>query len=83
MFSSEPSVVIAKVDSTENDTPYKVQGFPTLVFFPAGAKTTPIPYSGERTEEAMAEFVRKNGNTLKASSTKTKAAGSNKGHDEL
>jgi len=82
MFASEPSVIIAKVDSTENDTPFKVQGFPTLVFFPAGAKAAPITYSGERTEEAMAEFVRKNGNTLKQQSTKTKAAGT-KGHDEL
>jgi len=76
MFGKEPSVVIAKVDATANDTPTKVQGFPTLVFFPAGAKKNPITYSGERTEEALAEFVRKNGNTLtgKTTSTSSKAA---------
>jgi hypothetical protein len=53
MFAKTPSVVIAKVDSTENDTPAKIQGFPTLLFYPAGAKQNPITFNGDRTEDGM------------------------------
>jgi len=82
MFSDEPSVIIAKVDSTENDTPTKVQGFPTLIFYPAGAKKAPLTYSGDRTEEAMAEFIRKNGNTLKAGGAAAASTKSHHSHDD-
>jgi len=37
-FSGDSNIVIAKVDATENDTPAKVEGFPTLIFYPAGDK---------------------------------------------
>jgi protein disulfide-isomerase A1 len=76
MFVSEPTIVIAKCDSTENDTPAAVKGFPTLIFYPAGNKSKPITYSGERTEEAMAKFIRENASTLKGGATGS-------GHDEL
>ena len=45
-FAEDSNVVIAKVDATENDTPAKVEGFPTLIFYPAGAKANPITYDG-------------------------------------
>jgi len=54
-------VVIAKVDATANDVPDEIQGFPTIKLFPAGSKGTPIDYSGDRTIEDLATFVRDNG----------------------
>lgn len=55
------NLVIAKIDAAENDTPnsgVEIQGFPTLYFYPAGAKNAPIAYEGERTAEAMIDFVK-------------------------
>jgi protein disulfide-isomerase A1 len=54
-------VYIAKVDATNNDVPDEIQGFPTIKLFPAGAKDKPIDYSGSRTIEDLANFVRENG----------------------
>ena len=79
MFADTPSVVIAKVDATENDTPVDIRGFPTLMFYPANDKANPLTYEGDRTEQAMAAFVRENAATLKGAA----AAGAKKGHDEL
>jgi len=76
MFQDETSIVIASVDATENDTPFKVQGFPTLVFYPAGGKQSPITYEGDRTPAAMADFLRSN---AKASLTGT----DQHSHDDL
>ena len=70
MFADNDNVVIAKVDATENDTPAKVQGFPTLILYPAGRKDQPLPYEGDRTPDAMADFIRSHGGTFS-------------GHDEL
>jgi len=65
-FKESPSVVIAKVDATENDTPADIKGFPTLIFYPAGAKDEPVTYDGDRTVEAMAAFIREHATTLQA-----------------
>lgn len=54
-------VVISKVDATANDVPEEIQGFPTIKLFPAGKKDEPIDYSGPRTVEDLAAFVRDNG----------------------
>lgn len=54
-------MVIAKVDATANDVPEEIQGFPTIKLFPAGAKSSPIDYSGSRTIEDLALFVKENG----------------------
>ena len=70
MFADNDKVVIAKVDATENDTPAKVQGFPTLILYPAGRKDQPMPYDGDRTPAAMADFIKTHGGTFS-------------GHDEL
>jgi len=63
-FKSNPNVIIAKIDATANDTPTDVQGFPTIIFWPANNKKNPITYEGERTETALAAFVRENGSTF-------------------
>ncbi|KAF3892516.1 Protein disulfide-isomerase domain-containing protein, variant 2 [Trichophyton interdigitale] len=54
-------VTIAKVDATANDIPDEIQGFPTIKLFPAGAKDKPVEYTGSRTIEDLANFVRDNG----------------------
>lgn len=53
------TLVIAKMDSTKNDAPadYKVKGFPTIHFFPAGSKTG-IAYESERELKNFVEFLK-------------------------
>lgn len=54
-------VVIAKVDATANDVPDEIQGFPTIKLYPAGAKDSPVTYSGSRTVEDLIKFIKENG----------------------
>ncbi|KAI1906129.1 protein disulfide-isomerase precursor [Ophidiomyces ophidiicola] len=54
-------VTIAKIDATANDVPDEIQGFPTIKLYPAGSKDSPVEYSGTRTIEDLANFVRDNG----------------------
>lgn len=65
LYTNNPTwntqVTIAKVDATANDVPDEIQGFPTIKLFKAGAKDTPIDYSGSRTIEDLATFVKENG----------------------
>ncbi|KLO15685.1 protein disulfide isomerase [Schizopora paradoxa] len=53
-------LVIAKMDATENDLPpsvdFRVSGFPTLKFKPAGEKSF-VDYNGDRSLESLIEFV--------------------------
>jgi len=53
-LKSVESLVIAKLDHTENDVKHtvvgnSVSGYPTILFFPANQKTSPVAYDGERT----------------------------------
>jgi len=61
MFEADATAVIAKIDATANDSPADVQGFPTLILYPAGDKSNPINYEGERTVKAMAKWFNANG----------------------
>jgi protein disulfide-isomerase A1 len=81
-FADDSNIVIAKVDSTENDTPAKVEGFPTIIFYPAGDKKNPKTFDGDRSVEAMAAFIRENRQSQPGG---PKAVASNAGeeHDEL
>ncbi|KAF2798253.1 protein disulfide-isomerase [Melanomma pulvis-pyrius CBS 109.77] len=54
-------VTVAKVDATTNDVPDEIQGFPTIKLFAAGKKDSPIDYSGSRTIEDLAQFIKENG----------------------
>jgi protein disulfide-isomerase A1 len=56
-FSDVDSVVIAKMDSTENDSPEDIKGFPTLLFYPKG-ETTAVKYGGDRKQEAIIEWIK-------------------------
>jgi len=57
----DSKVTIAKIDATVNDVPEEIQGFPTIKLFPAGAKDKPISYTGERTVQDLAQFVKEHG----------------------
>ncbi|KAF2427730.1 prolyl 4-hydroxylase, beta polypeptide [Tothia fuscella] len=75
MFKSFSSkVTIAKVDATLNDVPDEIQGFPTIKLYPAGKKDEPITYSGGRTAEDLAEFIKENGTHKVAANGDAKAA---------
>lgn len=55
------SIVIAKMDGTTNEHPRaKADGFPTLLFFPAGNKSfDPITVDTDRTVVALYKFIKK------------------------
>ncbi|XP_042510521.1 protein disulfide isomerase-like 1-4 [Macadamia integrifolia] len=55
------SIVLAKMDGTTNEHPRaKVDGFPTLLFFPAGNKSSdPTTVETDRTEEGLYKFIKK------------------------
>eukprot|EP00252_Welwitschia_mirabilis_P015595 TRINITY_DN3442_c0_g1_i1.p1 TRINITY_DN3442_c0_g1~~TRINITY_DN3442_c0_g1_i1.p1 ORF type:complete len:580 (-),score=122.17 TRINITY_DN3442_c0_g1_i1:312-2051(-) len=56
------SLVIAKMDGTENDHPRaKSDGYPTILFYPAGSKSfDPITVETERTVKDLYRFLKKN-----------------------
>ncbi|EED23592.1 protein disulfide isomerase Pdi1, putative [Talaromyces stipitatus ATCC 10500] len=54
-------VTVAKIDATANDIPDAIQGFPTIKLYPAGSKDAPVEYSGSRTVEDLAEFIKTKG----------------------
>jgi len=79
-FRTDSNIVIAKVDATENDTPAKIEGFPTLIFYPAGDKSNPVTYDGDRSVEAMVAFIKEN---RKSSPVEEGSAAANTVHEEL
>eukprot|EP00009_Paramoeba_aestuarina_P000350 CAMPEP_0201513850 /NCGR_PEP_ID=MMETSP0161_2-20130828/5813_1 /ASSEMBLY_ACC=CAM_ASM_000251 /TAXON_ID=180227 /ORGANISM="Neoparamoeba aestuarina, Strain SoJaBio B1-5/56/2" /LENGTH=452 /DNA_ID=CAMNT_0047910223 /DNA_START=97 /DNA_END=1455 /DNA_ORIENTATION=+ len=64
-FVNDDNIVISKMDATANyvDPLLSVQGFPTIKFFPAGAKNDVVSYEGDRTLEDLIEFVNTNRNS--------------------
>jgi protein disulfide isomerase len=56
-FSDVSSLLIAKIDATENDTPEDIRGFPTLIFYPKATKTG-VKYSGERKADAIIDWLK-------------------------
>ncbi|GER57713.1 protein disulfide isomerase [Striga asiatica] len=58
---SVKSLVIAKMDGTTNEHPKaKADGFPTILFFPAGKKSLdPIPVDADRTVVSLYKFLKK------------------------
>ncbi|TBU28011.1 protein disulfide isomerase [Dichomitus squalens] len=61
-FSNEPNCLVINVDAdAQSNKPlaqkYGVKSYPTIKFFPKGAKDEPIDYEGARTEEAFVEYL--------------------------
>ncbi|KDO30563.1 hypothetical protein SPRG_04464 [Saprolegnia parasitica CBS 223.65] len=80
-FSEVDSIMIAKMDATENEIDHPkvdVKGFPTIIFFPANDKANPVTYEGAREVEGFTDFLKKN---AKKFSLGGEAHG--KDHDEL
>jgi len=75
-FKAHPSVVIAKIDATENDSPADIKGFPTLLFYPSNNKQNPLTFKGERSKQAIGDWLRENCPTLK----NTGSASASHGH---
>ena len=68
-YANDKGIFIAMGDATENDfviPGIEIEGFPTLIFFPANNKAVPVKYEGERTFEAMKAFVEESRTTEKA-----------------
>jgi protein disulfide-isomerase A1 len=79
-FANVDSVVIAKMDATANEHELvEVEGFPTIKFWAANAKTEPVDYSGSRDEEGFVDFLKENA----AIPFDLDAAASEEGKDEL
>ncbi|XP_060197744.1 protein disulfide-isomerase-like [Lycium barbarum] len=63
-FEKDPDVLIAKIDGMENDIPrdrFEVQGFPTLYLKSATGSLS--RFEGNRTKEAIIEFIQTNRGT--------------------
>jgi len=59
------NLVIAKIDSTENDTPINIEGFPTLFFFPSDNKKG-VSYDSGRTLGSFVKFLKESAVASKA-----------------
>jgi len=73
-------IIVGQMDATENDVDHdkiKIEGFPTIMFFKAGAKEEPIDFTGPREVGDMLDFVKKHASF---DLDKVKGAGKN---DEL
>jgi protein disulfide-isomerase A1 len=61
IFKSVPSVVVARINIPENDVPVSIQGFPTIILFPAGDKDHPVTFeAADRTLPALISFLQRN-----------------------
>lgn len=52
--------LIFPFDFTQVHPKLNIRGFPTILYFPANNKDTPVEYQGTRTLEDLAKFIRSN-----------------------
>ncbi|KAH9201242.1 protein disulfide-isomerase [Zygosaccharomyces rouxii] len=58
------SFVIGDIDATENDVPgVDLEGYPTIILYPAGKNSKPVVFEQERSVESFLAFLKKNGGT--------------------
>jgi len=65
-------VTIAKMDATANDAThpkYTANGYPTIMLAPAGDKSNPIKYEGERDLKSFTSWLKKNAKKMKEKKT--------------
>lgn len=59
-YFEDPYFVVYRIDGSKNDVVHRgvrLVGYPTLYFFPGADKQSPMEYDGERTVEAIVEFI--------------------------
>jgi protein disulfide-isomerase A1 len=85
-FKDHENIVIAKMDSTQNEVEgLKIQGFPTIKFFPANSDKV-IDYNGDRKLDAFVQFLESSGNVKARASDTVKAeeeADDDESHTEI
>lgn len=82
-FKGQPSVVIAKFDSTVNEADgVSVKGYPTLTFYPRDNKKG-VPYEGERDLESLKKWLNENAPSLKEGTPASSHDEPASTHDEL
>jgi len=61
-YADSNDIVIAKMDSTANELEnIKINGFPTIKYFPAGENAAVVDYNGERTLDGFVKFLESGG----------------------
>ncbi|KAK5815672.1 thioredoxin-like protein [Linnemannia elongata] len=68
-FANEKDVIVAKVDATVEKSlasKYGVTGYPTLKYFPSTSPSSPIEYSGGRSEQELVTFLNKHAGTARS-----------------
>lgn len=61
--------MVAKIDATVEKTfasRYGVSGYPTIKYFPSSDPTSPIEYSGGRSEKELVSFLNKHAGTARS-----------------
>jgi len=56
-YYKKKNLLITKIDSTSNDVPVVISGFPTLYMFPEGEDVKPIKYEGNRDMDDLIDFI--------------------------
>eukprot|EP00397_Hematodinium_sp_SG-2012_P019602 GEMP01020148.1.p1 GENE.GEMP01020148.1~~GEMP01020148.1.p1 ORF type:complete len:641 (+),score=139.87 GEMP01020148.1:222-2144(+) len=61
-LAEEENIDVCKLDGTANEIEdFPVEGFPTVLLYPAEANSRPLPYEGDRTVNAMLRFLERQG----------------------
>ncbi|AET37294.1 uncharacterized protein Ecym_1036 [Eremothecium cymbalariae DBVPG len=58
---SKDKILIADIDATLNDVQVEIQGFPTIILYPAGKDSEPVTFESQRSVEAFVKFIAENG----------------------
>jgi protein disulfide-isomerase A1 len=65
-FKDIPNLVLAKMDSTANEVEgVEVSGYPTLKFYPRGAKSAPVDFDGGREVEDIKNWLKEKSEAYK------------------
>jgi protein disulfide-isomerase A1 len=58
-LSSNPNVLLVKVDSTENEVAgVDIQGFPTVKFWRKDKSAIPLDFNGERNADGIIQWIK-------------------------
>ena len=74
------------MDATANDPPQSVhiEGFPTILFFPANNKSKPVTYDGKRKVKSFVKFIQQHASvSFELSEKKEEETSSSSSHEEL